>query len=238
MAAELAHIKSKMLLPPKEGVPVEAGEEAEDVDPRGELVRRLLEYQKYRDAAHELSDRDQLGRDVFSRQGTSELAVEDFDPGLRDLSIFRLVEAMADVLAKLEPEAQHEVIADSVTIGERVRFILDFTDRHGERVPFVELFNGIESRRVVVMTFLAILELARTGVLRIEQHAEAAEPPSEPPAAPAVEQPAPSDDAEAPPRVRHVAELPPLRAPAPGEIVLVMTGKKPVESGPAADDYR
>ncbi|MCC7382615.1 MAG: segregation/condensation protein A [Deltaproteobacteria bacterium] len=274
MAAELAHIKSKMLLPPKEGVPVEADEE--DLgDPRADLVRRLLEYQKYRDASRDLADRDQLGRDVFSRVSTSDAAIEDFDPGLRDLSIFRLVEAMADVLSRLEPEAQHEVIADTVTINERIRYIFEFGAQYGDRIPFLTLFEGVESRRVVVVTFLAILELARTRALKIEQEpapseaATAVAPDRRPlpmdvdvaPAAP--EESAPDEDAstlraaaavmdaeadrddvadaaapEERPRPRHVAELPPLRAPEPGEIVLVLTGAGPDLALAGAVDYR
>lgn len=261
MAAELAHIKSKMLLPPKEGVPVEEEDEVEEGDPRADLVRRLLDYQKYREAAGELGDREQLGRDVFVRGGPPPEAADDFDPGLRDLSIFRLVEAMADVLSRLEPEKQHEVIADTVNVSERIRFVLDFAERRGERFPFIELFAGMESRRVVVMTFLAILEMARVKMLRIEQEPEqveapvpeqpapegqqeeqaaagadeaaaaevpeAAEPDEPVVAAPEAEGEEALDDLpDAPRRVWRLAGLPPLRAPEPGEIVLVVTGKR------------
>jgi segregation and condensation protein A len=244
MAAELAHIKSKMLLPPKEGVPVEPEEEDEG-DPRSDLVRRLLEYQKYRDAAGDLSDRDQLGRDVFTRDVLPSEAAEDFDPGLRDLSIFRLVEAMADVLSRLEPEKQHEVIADTVTISERIRAVVELAEKHGSRLTFKQLFAGMESRRVVVMTFLAILEMARLKMLKIEQAPAAPDPEAEaeeaaPPPAPkpepaAAPEAAPSDavpegeydgERDAPPAPPWRLEgRPPLVAPEPGEIVLVLTGK-------------
>ena len=169
LAAELAHIKSKMLLPPKEGVPVEPEEGEEDGDPRADLVRRLLEYQKYRYAADALGGCDQLGRDVFVRVPGPSAAPDDLDAGVREASIFRLVEAMADVLSRLTPDKQHEVIADSVTITERIRYILDFGEAHGARFPFISLFAGMESRRVVVMTFLAILEMARTRLLKVLQ---------------------------------------------------------------------
>lgn len=170
MAAELTHIKSKMLLPPDEGVPVEMEEGAESGgDPRADLVRRLLEYQKYRDAARQLDSSSQLGRDVFARGQVVPEAMEDLEPGPGDFSIFRLVEAMADVLSRLTPEKQHEVIADTVTITERIELILAFGEARGLRFPFVDLFAGMESRRVVVMTFLALLEMARTGMLKIEQ---------------------------------------------------------------------
>jgi segregation and condensation protein A len=171
MAAELTHIKSKMLLPPKEGVPVEAPEEL--ADPRADLVRRLLEYQKYREAAENLERVGVLGRDVFARQPPPDPELTEVETGLGDLSIFRLVESMADVLSRLTPEKQHEVVADTVTITERMQFILDFGEARGLRFPFLDLFAGMESRRVVVMTFLAILEMARTRMLRIEQTPQA-----------------------------------------------------------------
>ena len=280
MAAELAHIKSKMLLPPKEGVPV-APDEAEEADPRAELVHRLLEYQKYRDAAGILEDRGQLGRDVFVRPNPEKLGELELEPELTNLSIFRLVEAMADVLARLTPEKQHEVIADSVTISERIQFILDFGAQRKNRFPFIDLFAGMESRRVVVMSFLAILEMARTQMLKIEQEPEPVEPPpegevfvpkapvpedappsepeagapeaaEEPPVAeePIAEEPPPPEEGapEAAPvaepeaprrRVLAVALLPPLRPPAPGELVLVLTGRtlEETEQEVIRDDY-
>ncbi len=318
MAAELAHIKSKMLLPPEEGVAVEVEDSPESGDPRADLVRRLLEYQKYRDAARQLDSSAQLGRDVFTRGQVVPEAMEDLEPGPGDFSIFRLVEAMADVLSRLTPEKQHEVIADTVTITERIELILAFGEARGMRFPFVDLFAGMESRRVVVMTFLALLEMARTGMLRIEQEPEqavvelearAAEAPEErptdapaideratdaPPAAdvpaedaPAIEErvtdaPPPTDGpppadvpppADAPPpadtpppraritaadveaaydeaerafdeprvrTVRAVSELPPLVAPTPGALVLVLTGKRAglgEGEGGVRDDY-
>ncbi len=179
MAAELTHIKSKMLLPPKEGVPVEA-EETEEGDPRADLVRRLLEYQKYRDAADELGDFDRLGRDVFARV-PAELDVDDgFDPGFREVSIFKLVDTMAEVLSRLEPKVHHEITRDTISVPDRVRYILDFGARHGARFGFLQLLDGARSRQEVVMTFLALLEMARTRLVRIEQEPEPVGPPPPP----------------------------------------------------------
>ena len=178
MAAELAHIKSKMLLPPDEGIPVE-DEEDDDGDPRTDLVRRLLEYQKYRDAAHDLSDLDRLGRDVFARQPELIGADEEFDPGLRSGNIFKLVETMADILNRLEPEIQHEVEADPGTVSDRVVHALEFGKTHGNRFSFWDLLQGAKSRQIIVLTFIAILEMARTRVIKIEMvesESEDAEP--------------------------------------------------------------
>jgi len=172
MAAELTHIKSKMLLPPKEGVAVETSDEDEG-DPRADLVRRLLEYQKYRDVARDLADRDRLERDVFAREVGLLAIDEDFDPGFRDVSIFRLVQAMADVLARFTPEVQHEVVADRSTIADRIDHIQAHARVHGKRFPFLSLFEGLRSRGALVMTFLAILELAKLEQLKVSQEAEA-----------------------------------------------------------------
>jgi segregation and condensation protein A len=167
MAAELAHIKSKMLLPPEEGIPVD-DEEEDDGDPRTDLVRRLLEYQKYRDAAHDLSDLDRLGRDVFARSPELLGAEDDFDPGLRGGSIFRLVDTMAEILNRLEPELQHEVEADPGNVSDRVLHAMEYGKAHGNRFTFWELLKGAKTRQVIVLTFVAVLEMARTGVLKIE----------------------------------------------------------------------
>lgn len=179
MAAELTHIKSKMLLPAKEGVPLE--EDEDEGDPRSDLVRRLLEYQKYRDAAEQLGDRDRLGRDTWARDPGDPQRDESFDAGFRNVNMFKLVEAMSDVLARLEPEAQHEVTADRVTVTDRVHHILGFAKKYGKRFTFVDLFmDGEVTRRSVVMTFLATLEMARTQVLRITQQPEPIEAPPPP----------------------------------------------------------
>ena len=249
MAAELTHIKSKMLLPPKEGIPVEAEDLMDPGDPRQDLVRRLLEYQKYREAAGTLDGARQLGRDVFARKEVVPEAMEDLEPGPGDFSIFRLMEAMADVLSKLTPEKQHEVIADTINITERIEFIHGFGEARGMRFPFVDLFAGMESRRVVVMTFLAILEMARTAMLAIEQVAvDDGAPAEEEALAPREESTRVTADdvAEAyeaaesaleEPRsrtVRKVSELERLDAPPPEEIWLVLTGKR---ADLARDDY-
>lgn len=248
LAAELTHIKSKMLLPPKEGIAVEA--EAEDEgDPRAELVRRLLEYQKYRDAANELQDFDQLGRDVFARIPPPGGTPDDFDPGLRDTSIFRLVEAMSDVLARLEPEVHHEISTDWVNVTDRIRFIYAHAEAVGERFTFRSLFRRTDGRRMVVVTFLAILELARLKVLRIEQDPEEGSEPLPPVAAAelpleATEPPLEETESvveseleadplagELPePRAKLAYELPSLEAPKPSEIWLRITGPMPLEA--------
>lgn len=166
LAAELAHIKSKMLLPADKGVAVEdPPEEEEQKDPRAELVRRLLEYQKYRDAAAQLQDRDQLGRDVFPRVPPALERVDDLDPGLKQVSVFRLVELMARLLR--EAPVHHEISFETFGISERIQYVSAFGEVRGGRFTLMELVQGISTRTELVVTFIALLEMAKMGLVRI-----------------------------------------------------------------------
>ena len=165
LAAELTHIKSKMLLPAREGVAVE--EEVEEGDPRAELVRRLLEYQKYRDAAEQLADLDHLGRDVFARVPPTLEQVEDLDPGLKSISIFKLVELMAKLMKKA-PAASHAISFEAFSLSERMTYVDDFSRAREGRFTLVQLLQGILSRAELVVTFIAVLEMTKLGLLRIK----------------------------------------------------------------------
>ncbi len=171
MAATLAHIKSKMLLPPD---PNEAGDEEggdeEHSDPRTELVRRLLEYQKYRDAAEQLSHRSRLDYDMFGR-GTSEPVAEGEAP-LAPVSVFRLFDAFERVLERANQHADHQVLFERVSIAERVVELTELLhDRR--RARFEELFTredgSTPDRGELVLTFLAILEMCKMRVIRVTQ---------------------------------------------------------------------
>jgi segregation and condensation protein A len=163
LAAELTHIKSKMLLPAREGVAVEA-EEGETVDPREELVRRLLEYQKYRDAANQLADRDQLGRDVFARVAPTQ-DVLDGDAGLKNVNVFRLVELMAALMKR--EEGHHEIQFETINIHERIEYVIAFGEAREGRFTLTQLLQGIASRHELVITFIAVLEMTRLQLLEL-----------------------------------------------------------------------
>lgn len=166
LAAELTHIKSKMLLPAPEGVPVEEEEVlAEASDPRADLVRRLLEYQKYREAATNLGARGQLGRDTFPVGARPADTCEDFDPGMRPVSIFKLVEMMARMLE--EEPVRHEVALETYSVTERIRYVEAFGEARGGHFSLVQLFETIRVRAELVVTFIGILEMIRMGVLKI-----------------------------------------------------------------------
>jgi segregation and condensation protein A len=178
MAATLAHIKSRMLLPREQAA--EAPDSGEPgPDPREELVRRLLEYQKYRDAAQRIGAMAQLGRDVFVRRAKEELPLASEDAAYLkspELSVYRLIELMARLLEQRKIRIPHEVFVERLSIGDRISVITDRL-RAEERITFTSLFGdlGERDRHRVVPTFLAVLEMARLKLIKVhqpERHAE------------------------------------------------------------------
>ena len=133
MAATLIHIKSRMLLPVGE----EEAEEEEGVDPRAELVRRLLEYQRYKEAAAELEQREVLTRDVFVR---ASAPIEEAGPReFREVSVFELLGALKRVIDRLPKDFVHEVTLEKVSVREKMTLLLD-TLRDQSRVVFESRF--------------------------------------------------------------------------------------------------
>jgi segregation and condensation protein A len=165
MAATLLHIKSKMLLPSSSEQEEEEGE-----DPRAELVRRLLEYQKYKKAAVELERRPLLDRDVFIRL----ISVDTEEPAEEErveVSLFELLEAFRQVLERVKAETFHEVILERLSVEEKVQEILSLLQMEKRSIAFHLLFPEQASRREVIITFLAILELVKMKLIRIFQSA-------------------------------------------------------------------
>jgi segregation and condensation protein A len=163
MASTLLYIKSKMLLPASS----EEGEE-EGEDPRAELVRRLLEYQKYKEAAAELEKRPMLDRDVFLR--STPMEVEDAGEEERvEVNLFELIEAFRKILERVKTEEFHEVILDRLSVEEKAQEIFSLLQREKRSMAFHLLFPEQASRRVIIITFLAILELVKMKLVRIFQ---------------------------------------------------------------------
>ena len=154
MAATLLHIKSKMLLPPEE---VDEDDDEEDGDSREDLIRRLLEYERFKNAARDLKEREVLNRDVFARQDRSERVRE---VSFEQLSVFDLMSALQRVLERFPGPSVHRVVQETVSVRERMTHILDELHRRPS-VLFHELFESARSRMDVVVTFLALLELIR-----------------------------------------------------------------------------
>lgn len=167
MAATLAHMKSKTLLPPDPKQDGEDGLDGEELDPREELVRRLLQYQKYKDAAEKLGARDVAGRDVFIRPPVP-VAIAAEDAPLAEFSVFKLIEAFQGVLSKAKIKPQHEVTADRITITERIHELVEVM-RHRPKLVFDEIFEGATTRFDYVITFLALLEMTRLRMTRFFQ---------------------------------------------------------------------
>jgi segregation and condensation protein A len=162
MAATLIHIKSRMLLPAGD----DETDEDEGGDPRNELVRRLLEYQRFKDAADQLEQREILTRDVFIRSAMP--AEEAAAPGFRELSIFELLNALKRVIDRLPKDVFHQVELEKITVREKMTLLLDRL-RAGGRVVFEELFDHARTRMDVVVMFLAMLELVKVRAIRILQ---------------------------------------------------------------------
>ena len=162
MAATLIHIKSRMLLPMAD----DEDDEEEGTDPREELVRRLLEYQRFKDVADQLERRELLTRDVFVRSVAP--AEEVPAPGFREVSVFELLTALKRVLDRLPKDAVHEVTLEKITMREKMTLLLDQLRTQG-KILFESLFAEVTTRMEVVVTFLAMLELVKVRAIRIFQ---------------------------------------------------------------------
>lgn len=163
MAATLIHIKSKMLLPQ----PDDEDDEEEEIDPREDLVRRLLEYRKYKEASKELVEREVTGRDVFLLGFAEEVEKSSVDSDL-DLSLFDLLQALSDLLKTSPPITSHNVNLETVSVKEKIVIILDRLESQ-EHITFKSLFDRDTSKDHIIATFLAILELAKRKTIRTFQ---------------------------------------------------------------------
>jgi segregation and condensation protein A len=162
MAATLLLIKSFALLPHPE---LADTEEAEDL--KRDLVERLLEYQRYREAAAKLGERALLGRDVFAAAG--EPVPEEPTPSAPfEVSIFDLVSAMAAVLKRLGDRTPRRIELRDIPVAQCIPLILAALGE-GERVEFTTLFEDLADRPLMIATFMALLELIRRRAVRVWQ---------------------------------------------------------------------
>ncbi|HET6923360.1 MAG TPA: segregation/condensation protein A [Anaeromyxobacteraceae bacterium] len=170
MAAQLVLMKSRLLLPRTE-VGQDAGPEEGGGDPRADLVRRLLEYQKYKAAGEELGRHDILERDVFGRRHRAGPLPQPEGPdGLAEVSVFKLIEALDRALRAARPEVGHEVVADRLSVADAISRVAEAL-RLRRRVSFAEILagSGRHGRAGIIATFLAVLEMARLRLLRLFQ---------------------------------------------------------------------
>lgn len=170
MAATLLHIKSRMLLPLHE----EEKSEEEELDPRAELIRRLLEYQRYKDAACTFAALPQLDRDVFLAAPVAAESGEEESPEIEPIGLYALVEAFRDLLKKAPQDFVHEVTAEHLSVTERIQTILNRLQERPQ-LPFSELLPTPLDRAEVVVMFLALLELVKMNLVKIYQNRRCAD---------------------------------------------------------------
>jgi len=162
MAATLTQIKSRMLLPSHD-------DEEEEEDPRMEIARPLAEYLQIKAAAEELMERSLLGEDTFSRTASKEDILMDQDDKMISVGLFELIDAFQTILSNISPDHRVDFSADKISVKDRINQIVDLLENKGS-ITFEELFAGKYDKKNIVVTFLAILEMAKLNLVRIVQH--------------------------------------------------------------------
>lgn len=188
MAATLCHIKSRELLPNPEPEPTEETDEEgglEEIDTRAELIRRLLEYQKYKEAATQLGERPVLGRNVWYRGMVTEDSVSDdvdatAGAPLAQFPVHKLIEAFDRVMRQIKVRFTHNVIIDRLSVSQKIAELTDRLEQEG-RFTFSSMFrffregsasSPAEMRHEAVVTFLALLEMAKLRLIALSQEPE------------------------------------------------------------------
>ncbi|EDY17500.1 chromosome segregation and condensation protein ScpA [Chthoniobacter flavus Ellin428] len=166
MAANLIYLKSRALLPASVQPP---DEEAEEEDPRWDLIRQLIEYKKFKDAAAQLSQRELEQSNLFARLPDSPEAAQPERP-LGDVSVFDLINAFNNILKRIATKSEdlREIFEENFTVSDKIDLIMKLTSS-GVPLKFTELFADAASRAEIVITFLALLELVRLKQLRCIQ---------------------------------------------------------------------
>jgi len=160
MAAMLIEIKSRMLLPPRK-----TAEGQEPEDPRAELVRRLLEYEQIKLAAHRLNELPQLGRDFLRAQVYVEQSLQ---PRFPDVNVVDLREAWRDIVKRARLVQHHVISREELSVREHMSLML--RRLQGRKfLEFEELFDAARGMPVLVVTFIALLELSKEGLLEVTQ---------------------------------------------------------------------
>ncbi|GAB4173071.1 MAG: segregation/condensation protein A [Terrimicrobiaceae bacterium] len=168
MAANLLYIKSRTLLPKDQQM---AEVDAEEDDPRWELIRQLIEYKKFKEAASQLRVREAMQEQLFPRAVvTPDIEPLDANVMLDDVGIFDLINAFQKILKRLDSKKEdlREIFAENFTVSDKIDHLLRVVEG-GVSVRFEECFVGAASRAEIVVTFLAMLELIRMKQLRVKQ---------------------------------------------------------------------
>ncbi|MFC1866916.1 segregation and condensation protein A [Thermodesulfobacteriota bacterium] len=162
MASTLVHIKSRLLLP-------ERDEDAEGEDPRTEIIRPLMEYLRLKELASELSEREVLDRDVFKRHLSADfISSLKGDETLMDVNLFQLIDAFKRIVEQRIPDATISFTSDKWSVKDKTTYILEHL-REKKTIFFKDLFQEIKTLSELIVTFLALLELVHTGLVRVFQ---------------------------------------------------------------------
>ena len=164
MAATLAHIKSRMLLPT-------VSDEDDDEDPRMEIARPLAEYLQLKSAAEELSRRALLGENTFVRQPAEVRDLVPRDEEFINIGLFELIDAFQQILKNISAEERLELTSDSISVKDRISELVDLFEEK-KSLTFEELFAGAPNKSDVIITFLAILEMVKLCLVRLAQHSQ------------------------------------------------------------------
>ncbi len=168
MASTLMHIKVRMLLPR------EIDEKGEEIDPRAELVQALLEYKRYKEMADEFSLLESEQRKLNFRGNFSadeKDAPPEFDILLKNVTIYDLTRAFKKVIDGLKEVPVHNIVKVNVTIDQQIQYILDKLEEFGE-LHFLSLVEGMKDKIRVVVTFVALLEMTKSGTIGIKESSE------------------------------------------------------------------
>jgi len=173
MAANLLYIKSRTLLPVEQQM---AEEDAEEDDPRWELIRQLIEYKKFKEAASLMRDQEAMQENLFARVPVTPDLAPSENLLVDEVGIFDLIHAFQKILKRLEkkPEDLREIFAENFTVSDKIDHVLRLTSS-GVPIRFEELFADAAGRTEIVVTFLAMLELIRLKQLRVRQESMCAE---------------------------------------------------------------
>ena len=164
MAANLMYIKSRTLLPRHQQPPEEEGEEE---DPRWELIRQLIEYKKFKDAAGFLQRREFVQEEMFASSPDQPEETQEETP-LPNVGIFDLIRAFQNILDRFNDEGLGEIVDDQYTVGDKIDHLLGLIPPGGS-MPFTALFQGATTKHEMIVTFLAVLELMKLNYFRVRQ---------------------------------------------------------------------
>jgi segregation and condensation protein A len=168
MASTLMHIKSRMLIPSEQ-----VDEEGEDIeDPRMEIVKPLVEYLRLKNAAEKLSQLTLLERDTFVRDPKDDGGdVDETLKPLRSVGLFELIDAFQRILKDVSKEHLIDITKEAISIKQRISELIEILEGR-KSITFQELFVGQHTKKMLIVTFLAILEMIKLRLIRVMQHTD------------------------------------------------------------------